>query len=60
MADAKKPTAPRQNKPRPCYILLDGELPEGLNVVSSTRKAEEALEAIDAGEAQSYLRILVK
>lgn len=62
MADEKK--APRKQVrntgPRPAYLLLNQPLPEGLEIVSSTRKAEEALEAIDSGEAAAYARIMIK
>lgn len=60
----KKSTAPsRQNKPRPAYVLVN--LPEGMSaaditVVDVTRKAEDALEAIDTGKAGAYVRIMVK
>lgn len=64
MADAeKKKPVQRNTGPRPAYVLIN--LPEGVNpddieVVSVTRKAEEALEAIDTGTAQKYLRVMVK
>lgn len=59
-----KTAAPsRQNKPRPAYVLVnlpDGVSPADIEVVSSTRKAEEALEAIDSGDANGYLRLMIK
>lgn len=69
MADAatelkpKRKPAVRNVGPRPAYVLVN--LPEGVNpddieVVSVTRKAEEALEAIDTGKATKYLRIMIK
>lgn len=54
-------TAPRRVQgPRPCYVLLTDALPEGVEVVGATRKAEEALEAIDSGRASAYIRLMVK
>lgn len=58
-ADKKKRVNP-QSKPRPAYILLSAPLPEGVEVIGATRKAEEALEAIDRDEAAAYMRIMVK
>lgn len=64
---AKAPADPnavkRVNKPRPCYLLVN--LPEGIKtsdiqIVEVTRKAEEALAAIDGGTAGAYLRFEVK
>ena len=58
---ADKPKAPsRQGGPRPCYLLLNAALPDGIEVVGSTRKAEEALEAINSGNAGAYARIMIK
>lgn len=64
-ADEKpKRKAPNRNLgPKPAYLLIN--LPEGVStdditVVETTRKAEEALEAIDTGKAGAYLRIMVK
>ena len=59
----KRKPANRNMGPRAAYVLVN--LPEGvdvtdLKVISVTRKAEEALEAIDTGKAQKYLRIMVK
>lgn len=56
-------TPPRNIGPRPAYLLVN--VPEGVDVsdievVSVTRKAEEALEAIDSGKAGAYLRLMVK
>ena len=56
--DTKK--VARVQGPRPCYVLLNEPLPEGIHIVSATRRAEEALQAIDKGEANAYLRIMVK
>ena len=58
---ARKPQ--RALGPRPAYVLV--KLPEGITaadveVVESTRKAEEALEAIDTGKATGYVRIMLK
>lgn len=50
----------RVQGPRPAYILLSAELPEDVEIVGSTRKAEEALEAIDKGTAKAYLRMMIK
>lgn len=66
MADEAKPkrkTPQRNAGPRPAYLLVN--LPEGMSagdieVISATRKAEEALEAIDTGSASAYLRVMVK
>ena len=65
MAEAEKPKRKqvRNTGPRPAYLLVN--LPEGVDassieVVDVTRKAEEALEAIDSGNAGAYLRIMVK
>jgi uncharacterized protein YfaS (alpha-2-macroglobulin family) len=62
MADEKtKPRVQVRNTgPRPAYLLLNQPLPEGFEVVGSTRKAEEALEAIDSGSAAAYARIMIK
>jgi hypothetical protein len=62
-AKPKRNAAPRKTGPRPAYVLVN--LPEGVNpddieVVAITRHAEEALEAIDTGKAQKYLRVMVK
>lgn len=57
---AKAKAASRQNMPRPAYLLLKEPLPDGFELVGSTRKAEEALEAIDQGKAQAYVRIMIK
>lgn len=46
--------------PRAAYILLTEPLPEGVEVVDVSRKAEHALEAIDTGRAKAYIRIMVK
>lgn len=59
----KRKPANRNLGPRPAYVLVN--LPEGINpddieVVDVTRKAEEALEAIDTGTAAKYLRIMIK
>jgi hypothetical protein len=59
-AEAKAKAASRQNQPRPAYLLLTQPLPENFEIVRSTRKAEEALEAIDKGEAEAYVRIMIK
>ena len=69
MADAatemkpKRKSQARNMGPRPAYLLVN--VPEGvdvadIDVVETTRKAEEALEAIDTGKAGAYLRIMVK
>lgn len=50
----------RNTGPRPAYLLLSQPLPEGIEVVGVTRKAEEALEAIDSGDAGAYARIMIK
>lgn len=60
-AAAEKPK--RINKPRPLYLLFN--LPEGINpdqveLVDVTRRAEDALEAIDTGKAQAYKRVMLK
>lgn len=62
MADEKPKRKPqvRNNGPRPAYLLLSEPLPEGIEVVGVTRKAEEALEAIDTGNAGAYARIMIK
>jgi hypothetical protein len=62
-AKAKRKPANRNIGPRPAYVLVN--LPEGvtaadIEVIDTTRKAEEALEAIDTGAASGYVRILVK
>lgn len=59
----KRKPANRNQGPRAAYILVN--LPEGVDVaditvVGVTRKAEEALEALDTGKAQKYLRLMVK
>lgn len=59
----KRKPAQRNTGPRPAYLLVN--LPEGVDasdieVVDTTRKAEDALEAIDSGKAAGYLRIMVK
>lgn len=53
----------RNTEPKPAYVLVN--LPEGIDpadihVVGVTRKAEEALQAIDTGKAQKYLRLMIK
>lgn len=65
MSDTPKKKAPvrRAVGPRPAYALVN--LPEGMKVsdievVEVTRKAEDALEAIDTGSAKGYLRLMVK
>lgn len=64
MSDKPKRKTPQRNTgPRPAYLLVNA--PEGVDitdieVVDVTRKAEEALEAIDSGKAGGYLRIMVK
>lgn len=53
----------RNTGPRPAYLLVnlpDGVDPADIEVVDTTRKAEDALEAIDTGKAGNYLRIMVK
>lgn len=62
-APAKPKRKPVQRGPKPAYVLIN--LPEGvdpadINVVGVTRKAEEALEAIDTGKAQKYLRLMIQ
>ncbi len=62
---AEVPAKPKRKQvrnagPRPAYLLLNGPLPEGFEVVSSTRRAEDALEAIDSGAAEAYVRIMIK
>jgi hypothetical protein len=59
----KRKQVNRNQGPRPAYVLVN--LPEGVDpaditVVGVTRKAEEALEAIDTGRATKYLRLMVK
>lgn len=59
----KRKTPQRNTGPRPAYLLVnlpDGVDPSDIEVVETTRKAEEALEAIDTGKAAGYLRIMVK
>lgn len=58
--DGEKKKPARQNMPRPAYLLLNAPLPEGVEVVDVTRKAEEALTAIDTGKAESYIRVMIK
>lgn len=62
MADEKpkRKAQVRNTGPRPAYLLLNEPLPDGVEIVGSTRKAEEALEAIDTGTAGAYARILIK
>lgn len=58
---ANKPTAAR--KPvaaRPAYMVYTLEGADKLNVITTTRKAEEALEAVDAHEGAQYLRFVLK
>lgn len=62
-AKPKRSSAPRQTGPRPAYVLInlpEGVNPEDIQVVAITRRAEEALEAIDTGKASKYLRVMVK
>jgi hypothetical protein len=64
-AKAKAPRKPvaRNMGPRPAYLLVnlpEGVSPADIEVVDTTRKAEEALEAIDTGKAGGYIRIMVK
>lgn len=59
----EKKTVNRNLGPRPAYVLVnlpDGVNPDDIQVVGVTRKAEEALEAIDTGKATKYLRLMVK
>lgn len=59
----KKKPVNRNMGPRPAYLLInlpDGISPADIQVVGTTRKAEEALEAIDTGKSEGYLRIMVK
>ena len=58
--EGKAKPAARVQGPRPCYVLLNEPLPEGIRIVAATRRAEEALQAIDKGDANAYLRIMVK
>ena len=59
----KRKPAQRNTGPRPAYVLVnlpEGVSPEQIEVVDVTRKAEEALEAIDTGKAAKYLRVMIK
>lgn len=66
MQTSEKPKRKAVNRnlgPRPAYVLVN--LPEhvkveDVSVVAVTRKAEEALEAIDTGKASKYLRVMIK
>ena len=45
-------TAPRRVQgPRPCYVLFSKALPEDVEIVGSTRRADEALKMLDNGTA---------
>lgn len=60
---SKAPVKRAAPGPRPAYVLVN--LPEGVDasdieVVAATRKAEDALEAIDSGKAGGYLRLMIK
>lgn len=50
----------RTNKPRPLYVLLSKALPDDVEIVGTTRKAEDALESIDTGNAKAYVRLMTK
>lgn len=59
----KRKPAVRNIGPRPAYVLVNA--PEGIDmkdiqIIGVTRKAEEALEAIDTGKARNYIRVMVK
>lgn len=59
----KRKPAARNTGPRPAYLLVnlpDGVKPEDIEVIEVTRKAEDALAAIDTGKATNYLRLMVK
>lgn len=59
----KRKPAQRNTGPRPAYLLVnlpDGVAAADIEVVDTTRKAEDALEAIDTGRASAYVRIMVK
>ena len=56
---ARKAANARQNAPRACYVIVRGDT-SNIDIVSSTRKAEEALEAVDSDDTLSYLRLMVK
>lgn len=62
MADEAKPKRKqvRNTGPRPAYLMLSEPLPDGVEVIGATRKAEEALEQIDSGTAGAYARIMIK
>ena len=63
-ADKPKRKPPVRNLgPRPAYVLVNA--PEdvdikSIEIVGVTRKAEEALEAIDSGRARQYVRLMIK
>jgi len=59
----KRKAQVRNTGPKPAYLLVnlpDGFTADMIEVVDTTRKAEEALEAIDTGTAGAYVRIMVK
>lgn len=59
----RKPAVRRAQGPRPAYVLVnlpEGVKPEQIEVVETTRKAEDALAAIDTGRATNYLRLMIK
>ena len=59
MAEAK--TAKRKPIPaRPAYMVYTLSGADELNVIVTTRKAEEALEAVDNTEGAKYLRFTLK
>lgn len=66
IASAEKPKRKpqvRTNKPRAAYLLVnlpDGVSPTDIEIVGVTRKAEEALEAIDTEKAGNYIRCMIK
>lgn len=61
MAETKaNPKPKRTNGPRPAYLLTNKPLPDDLEIVGITRKAEDALAAIDSGTAGSYMRVMIK
>lgn len=60
---AKEPTADkpkRVNGPRPAFLMFNKPLPDDIELVAVTRKADEALEMIDEGQAGSYKRVMIK
>jgi hypothetical protein len=60
MAEKKAATSRKPIPARPAYMVYTISGADELNVIAVTRKAEEALEAVDATEGANYLRFVLK